>query len=38
MRDEGRKRERHLNVSALVSFLQPDFCKQVHLNLYGAGK
>lgn len=38
MRDEGRKKERHLNVSAPVPRLQPYFQNQIHLNLYGAGK
>lgn len=38
MRDEDRKKERHLNASGLVPCLQPHFWKQIHLNLYGAGK
>lgn len=38
MRGEGRKKERHQNVSTLVPRSQPYFWKQIHLNLYGAGK
>lgn len=38
MRDESRKKERHLNVSARVPCVPLYFWKQIHLNLYRTGR
>lgn len=35
---KAERKERHLNVSALIACLQLCSWKQIHLKLYGAGK